>query len=120
MSDASPTMRIRALRDLDVDNVRIPEGAVAEIRRELVAALVACGAADDEVEQPAPPADPTMQAGAPADTAGANAAGTPEADEQAASGDNEAQPAAPPAAAVSVGEAPAAEAPPAGRPGKKR
>lgn len=39
-------IEIRALRTLDVDGIRIPEGEVAEIRAELADALVACGAAE--------------------------------------------------------------------------
>ncbi|MCE2759564.1 MAG: hypothetical protein LW713_00790 [Acetobacteraceae bacterium] len=57
------TQKIRALRNLDVDGVRIEEGAVAEIRRELVPSLVALGAVDDEVEE-APAADGDGAAGA--------------------------------------------------------
>ena len=57
------TQKIRALRNLDVDGVRVPEGAVAEIRRELVPSLVALGAVDDEVEE-APAADGDDAAGA--------------------------------------------------------
>ena len=48
---AKDTQKIRALRNLDVDGVRVPEGAVAEIRRELVPELIAMGAVDDEVEE---------------------------------------------------------------------
>ena len=48
---AKDTQKIRALRNLDVDGVRVPEGAVAEIRRELVPELIALGAVDDEVEE---------------------------------------------------------------------
>jgi hypothetical protein len=48
---AEATQKIRALRNLDVDGVRVPEGAVAEIRRELVPDLIALGAVDDEVEE---------------------------------------------------------------------
>lgn len=55
--------KIRALRNLDVDGVRIAEGAVAEIRRELVPSLIALGAVDDEVEE-APAADGDEAAGA--------------------------------------------------------
>lgn len=50
MSDASLTILVLALRELEVDGVRIAEGEKAQIRRELVAALVACGAVNDEVE----------------------------------------------------------------------
>ena len=57
------TQKIRALRNLDVDGVRVPEGAVAEIRRELVPELIALGAVDDEVEE-APVADGDEAAGA--------------------------------------------------------
>ena len=57
------TQKIRALRNLDVDGVRIAEGAVAEIRRDLVPSLVALGAVDDEVEE-APAADGDDAAGA--------------------------------------------------------
>ena len=57
------TQKIRALRNLDVDGVRVDEGAVAEIRRELVPSLVALGAVDDEVEE-APAADGDDAAGA--------------------------------------------------------
>lgn len=57
------TQKIRALRNLDVDGVRIEEGAVAEIRRELVPSLIAVGAVDDEVEE-APAADGDEAAGA--------------------------------------------------------
>lgn len=57
------TQKIRALRNLDVDGVRIEEGAVAEIRRELVPSLIALGAVDDEVEE-APAADGDEAAGA--------------------------------------------------------
>jgi hypothetical protein len=48
---AKDTQKIRALRNLDVDGVRIEEGAVAEIRRDLVPELIALGAVDDEVEE---------------------------------------------------------------------
>jgi hypothetical protein len=48
---AKDTQKIRALRNLDVDGVRVPEGAVADIRRELVPELIAMGAVDDEVEE---------------------------------------------------------------------
>ena len=57
------TQKIRARRNLDVDGVRIAEGAVAEIRRELVPSLIAVGAVDDEVEE-APAADGDEAAGA--------------------------------------------------------
>lgn len=57
------TQRIRARRNLDVDGVRIEEGAVAEIRRELVPDLIALGAVDDEVAE-APVADGDEAAGA--------------------------------------------------------
>jgi len=57
------TQKIRALRNLDVDGVRIAEGAVAEIRRDLVPSLIAVGAVDDEVEE-APAADGDEAAGA--------------------------------------------------------
>lgn len=57
------TQKIRALRNLDVDGVRVPEGAVAEIRRDLVPDLIALGAVDDEVEE-APVADGDEAAGA--------------------------------------------------------
>ena len=60
---AKETQKIRALRNLDVDGVRVPEGAVAEIRRELVPELIALGAVDDEVEE-APVADGDEAAGA--------------------------------------------------------
>jgi hypothetical protein len=60
---AKDTQKIRALRNLDVDGVRVPEGAVAEIRRELVPDLIALGAVDDEVEE-APVADGDEAAGA--------------------------------------------------------
>jgi len=60
---AKDTQKIRALRNLDVDGVRLPEGAVAEIRRELVPELIALGAVDDEVEE-APVADGDEAAGA--------------------------------------------------------
>ena len=60
---AKDTQKIRALRNLDVDGVRVPEGAVAEIRRELVPELIAMGAVDDEVEE-APVADGDEAAGA--------------------------------------------------------
>ncbi len=40
------TAAIRALRPLDVDGVRIEEGATAEIRAELVTVLVDIGAAE--------------------------------------------------------------------------
>lgn len=60
---AKDTQKIRALRNLDVDGVRVEEGAVAEIRRELVPSLVALGAVDDEVEE-APAADGDDAAGA--------------------------------------------------------
>lgn len=58
------TQKIRARRNLDIDGVRIEEGAVAEIRRELVPSLVALGAVNDEVEE-APAADGDEAAGAP-------------------------------------------------------
>jgi hypothetical protein len=57
------TQKIRALRNLDVDGVRVEEGAVAEIRRDLVPELIALGAVDDEVEE-APVADGDEAAGA--------------------------------------------------------
>lgn len=57
------TQKIRALRNLDVDGVRVEEGAVAEIRRDLVPELIALGAVDDEVEE-APAADGDDAAGA--------------------------------------------------------
>jgi hypothetical protein len=60
---AKDTQKIRALRNLDVDGVRIQEGAVAEIRRDLVPELIAMGAVDDEVEE-APVADGDEAAGA--------------------------------------------------------
>jgi hypothetical protein len=60
---AEATQKIRALRNLDVDGVRVPEGAVAEIRRDLVPELIAMGAVDDEVEE-APVADGDEAAGA--------------------------------------------------------
>jgi|GEM_PF-5294246 len=99
MDGASPTIRIRALRDLDVDNVRIVGGSEADIRRELVADLVAIGAVDDEVE---------VSEGKAADATGDGAAA------------HEAQPAAPAEAEVSVGEDTAEAAPPAARRAKKR
>jgi hypothetical protein len=43
--------------------LRVPEGAVADIRRELVPDLIALGAVDDEVEE-APVADGDEAAGA--------------------------------------------------------
>ncbi|MCA3367279.1 MAG: hypothetical protein INF79_16870 [Roseomonas sp.] len=60
---AKDTQKIRALRNLDVDGVRIEEGAVAEIRRDLVPDLIALGAVDDEVVE-APVADGDEAAGA--------------------------------------------------------
>jgi hypothetical protein len=60
---AKDTQKIRALRNLDVDGVRVPEGAVADIRRDLVPDLIALGAVDDEVEE-APVADGDDAAGA--------------------------------------------------------
>ncbi len=60
---AKDTQKIRALRNLEVDGVRIEEGAVAEIRRDLVPDLVALGAVDDEVVE-APVADGDEAAGA--------------------------------------------------------
>jgi hypothetical protein len=60
---AKDTQKIRALRNLDVDGVRIEEGAVADIRRELVPELIALGAVDDEVEE-APVANGDEAAGA--------------------------------------------------------
>jgi hypothetical protein len=60
---AKDTQKIRALRNLDVDGVRVPEGAVAEIRRELVPDLIALGAVDDEVVE-APVADGDEATGA--------------------------------------------------------
>ena len=57
------TQKIRALRNLDVDGVRIEEGAVAEIRRDLVPELIALGAVDDEVEE-APAGNGDAPAGA--------------------------------------------------------
>ena len=67
------TQKIRALRNLDVDGVRIAEGAVAEIRRELVPSLIAVGAVDDEVEE-APAADGDEAAGASSAAVNENAA----------------------------------------------
>ena len=49
-----PRLRIRALRNLDVDGVRIEEGAEAEIRAELLPELLRIGACDDEVEEERP------------------------------------------------------------------
>jgi hypothetical protein len=46
MTDTPPMSRIIALRSLDVDGVRIDGGAQAEIRTELVPALLDCGAVD--------------------------------------------------------------------------
>ena len=43
---AAETTIIRALRPLDVDQVRIAEGETAEIRTVLVATLVEIGAAE--------------------------------------------------------------------------
>jgi hypothetical protein len=60
---AKDTQKIRALRNLEVDGVRIEEGAVAEIRRDLVPDLIALGAVDDEVVE-APVADGDEAAGA--------------------------------------------------------
>jgi hypothetical protein len=60
---AKDSQKIRALRNLDVDGVRIEEGAVAEIRRDLVPDLIALGAVDDEVVE-APVADGDEAAGA--------------------------------------------------------
>lgn len=60
---AKDSQKIRALRNLDVDGVRVPEGAVAEIRRELVPDLIALGAVADEVEE-APVADGDEATGA--------------------------------------------------------
>jgi hypothetical protein len=60
---AKDTQKIRALRNLDVDGVRVPEGAVAEIRRDLVPGLIALGAVDDEVAE-APAGDGDEPAGA--------------------------------------------------------
>ena len=60
---AKDTQKIRALRNLDVDGVRIEEGAVAEIRRDQVPELIALGAVADEVEE-APVADGDEAAGA--------------------------------------------------------
>lgn len=51
LAEVAETTVIRALRTLDVDGVRIEEGATAEIRIELVAALVKIEAA--EVTAPA-------------------------------------------------------------------
>lgn len=45
-AEAAETTTIRALRPLDVDQVRIAEGEVAEIRAALVATLVEIGAAE--------------------------------------------------------------------------
>ncbi|MFN8996735.1 MAG: hypothetical protein ACK5X3_24155 [Pseudomonadota bacterium] len=61
---AKDSQKIRALRNLDVDGVRVEEGAVAEIRRELVPSLIALGAVDDEVEEDAPAAEGDEAAGA--------------------------------------------------------
>lgn len=55
MSDAKKVTPIRALRTLDVDGVRIEEGATAEIRAELVAGLEDIGACEG-VEALDPPA----------------------------------------------------------------
>ena len=60
---AKDTQKIRALRNLDVDGVRIEEGAVAEIRRDLVPELIALGAVVDEVVE-APAGDGDGPAGA--------------------------------------------------------
>ena len=43
---AADTVAIVALRPLDVDGVRVEEGATAEIRAELVDTLVQIGAAE--------------------------------------------------------------------------
>lgn len=45
-AEAAETTAIRALRTLDVDGVRIEEGATSEIRTELVAGLVNIEAAE--------------------------------------------------------------------------
>lgn len=45
------TQKIRALRNLDIDGVRIEQGAVAEVRSALIPSLIALGAVDDEVEE---------------------------------------------------------------------
>lgn len=45
-AEAAETTAIRALRTLDVDGVRIEEGATAEIRAELASVLVDIGAAE--------------------------------------------------------------------------
>lgn len=102
MAEASPTMRIRALRQLDVDGVQIAEGEEADIRRELVADLVACGAADDEIEARSP------EAGAADGGGAATGAATEEAQLAARDG------------VEGSGDAPAPPAPPAARLGKKR
>lgn len=45
-AEAAETTAIRALRNLDVDGVRVEEGETAEIRTELVDGLVKIGAAE--------------------------------------------------------------------------
>lgn len=80
MSDASLTILVLALRELEVDGVRIAEGETADIRRELVAGLVACGAVDDEVEQNAPRGDGGDGSDAGGSTEGAADGAAPSAD----------------------------------------
>lgn len=46
-ADKPERLRIRALSPLDVDGVHVEMGAEAEIRAELVAALVACDAVEE-------------------------------------------------------------------------
>ena len=98
------TQKIRALRNLDVDGVRIAEGAVAEIRRELVPSLIAVGAVDDEVEE-APAADGDEAAGASSAAVNESAVAVNES-------------AAAEVSAETPAEAPAAEPVPVAAPGK--
>lgn len=106
MTGETPRIRIRALRNLDVDGVRIEEGSEAEIRGDLVAELVRIGAVDDEMEEGRQEAgksssDPSADApredggtggdvGASTDGPAAGAASTPAP--ASTSGDNQAAP----------------------------
>ena len=99
------TQKIRALRNLDVDGVRIEEGAVAEIRRDLVPSLIAVGAVDDEVEE-APAADGDEAAGASSATVNENAVAVNESAAAEVSAETPAEaPAEEPAPVAAAGKA---------------
>jgi hypothetical protein len=71
MTDTPPMSQIIALRSLDVDGVRIDDGTHAEIRAELVPALLTCGAVEI-FTGPGVEAPDTLPGGATPDSAGAS------------------------------------------------